>query len=306
MAATAMKSSKRRWVIIGVLVLLLATVQIVVLCSRGSPRRAIMAALWRETFNRKYLKQVSFPLTYDGEPSPKAPPEKRAKIVAVHHRYWENFAQIDSARFRYTCRTSHEGPMRPGSATSHDWDMNAQVEMRYAWGLKAEGSNSTGEHFEVEMSPERERLAGPGYLNLASLAYHFFGAYLARPEVCGGYDDIQENVAREGDPSGKRYDVLLSSHMTSELPGHVTYVSKDYFDRDTGMLEIMEQCDPTEMRECGRYETQRFSYVQCDGVYIPKEFIADAPWKGNRIVETYSDIRITKRDNPSAPSSTQN
>jgi hypothetical protein len=209
----------------------------------------------------------------------------------VHSRYWQNFAQIDQVRFRYSLHSFHDGKPSNG-----DWDMDAQIEMRYGYGIEVEGEDAEGKHFRVVL--KREGLWQPvsDTRDISSLVLSMFGAFRAHPEVCSIFVDAQQDIAREGDPTLTRYDVLIAA-TTSDMPGRDQIESKYWFNRRTGMLETIEICDPKEKSRYGRYASVRFSYTRCDGVYIPTEIVQDFPFKGNRFIEKYSNIKVLKRTN---------
>jgi hypothetical protein len=287
-----MKTTKITWILSGILALL-ANGVFVVRCggqaAQPEPLQGPTAEEKWDKFNTKYLKRVSFPLRYDGQPSPNARPEKREKIKEVHSRYWRNFAQIDQVRFRYSLHSFHDGEPAKG-----DWDMDARVEMRYGHGIEVEGEDAEGKHFRVVL--KREGLWQPesDTRDISSLVLSMFGAFRACPEACSIFVDVQEDVAKEGDPILTRYDVLIAA-TTSDMPGRDRIEAKYWFDRRTGMLETIEICDPKEKSRYGRHASLRFTYTQCDGVYIPTEIIQDFPFKGNRFIEKYSNIQVLKR-----------
>jgi hypothetical protein len=289
-----MKSTNRSG-ILPVLLALLANAVIVVRCGGQTPLpnplpKAAAQEKW-DKFNTKYLKRVSFPLTYDGQPSLKARPEKREQIIAVHSRYWRNFAQIDQVRFRYSLHSLHDGKPSNG-----DWDMDAQVEMRYGYGIEVEGNDAVGKHFKLALKRQGLWQQASDTRDISSLVLSMFGAFRAHPEVCSIFVDAQRDIAREGDPTLTRYDVLIAA-TTSDMPGRDQIESKYWFNRLTGMLETIEICDPKEKSQYGRYASVRFSYARCDGVYIPTEIVQDFPFKGNRFIEKYNNIKVLKRAN---------
>jgi hypothetical protein len=289
-----MKSTKRTG-ILPVLLALLANAVIVVRCIGQTPLphrlpQATLQEKW-DKFNTKYLKRVSFPLKYDGEPSPRARPGKREQIIAVHSRYWHNFAQIDEVRFHYSLHSFHDG-----KAVNGDWDMDSQVELRYGYGIEVAGVDAEGRHFQLALKRQGLWQPASDTRDISSLVLSMFGAFRACPETCSIFVDAQQDITREGDPTLTRYDVLIAA-TTSEMAGHDQIESKYWFNRRTGMLETIEICDPKEKSQYGRYASVRFSYTRCDGVYIPTEIVHDFPFKGNRFIENYSNIKVLRRAN---------
>jgi hypothetical protein len=125
-----------------------------------------------------------------------------------------------------------------------------------------------------------------------------FQAFWAYPEQISAVDDIEEGVTREDAP-GVRYNVLTNPGH-SELPPHGPIERKLWFNQDTGMLERIEYCDPTEKSQFGSYSYISFAYTNVDGVYIPTRIVSEAPAKGNRFVEEYSQVSVQKRAAESA------
>jgi hypothetical protein len=254
--------------------------------SEAGPQSARSGTL--EKFRTKYLDRVSFPLTYDGHPSPDARPEKRDTIEAVHKRYWQNFAQIDRVQCRYSFHSFHNGKSVRG-----DWDMDARVELRYGQGITIEGKDAEGKPLRLGLSPQGLLQPEGDTRDLSSLVLSLFGAFRARPDVCAIFVDAREDVIRNG-TAQTRYDVLIAA-TTSDMPGRARIKAEYWFSQDSGMLERIDICDSKEESRYGRHASIRFRYTLCNGVYIPTEITQDFPFKGNQFVERYNDVDVLKR-----------
>jgi len=238
------------------------------------------------------VDKTTFPRKYDGRPSPDLPAEKREKVVEIHSRYWKNFSKIDQAKFTYSKHRFHtDGQPKPSPA-----DMDAQVNMRYGYGCEVKGKKADGESFHVGENPEGRRF--PLWRNFGSveLMYSAFQAFRARPKYCQYYADVEENVTREGDSSGKRYDVLIVLG-DSEMPECNHQVQKKFwYDQATGMLDKYEVCDPKVKERYGYFAHVDITYANHDGIYIPTDIVMDYPNKDNKSFETYRDVEIRKLD----------
>ncbi len=288
---------KRKWVF-GLLAIVLLAIAVVIFwrvvhpsdssLSGLSGRELTKAQKWKK-FKQKYIERVSFPREYDGQPSPDAPPEKREKIVDVHSRHWRNFSEIDQVRFKYSSHRFHtDGRPKPSS-----WDMDAQVEMRYGYGIEVEGKRANGEAFHVALNPEGRRFPEEGSGDLSSLMLSMFQAFRAKPGFCQYFVDCEENVSRDGAPPGKRYDVLVRFGQ-SDMPGADRIRSEYWFDRATGMLDRIEHCDPKVKDRYGYHAYVALTYAEYDGIWIPTSFVGDYPNKDNKFVEEYRDVEIRK------------
>jgi hypothetical protein len=242
-------------------------------------------------FNEHFLKQISFPRKYDGQPSLQAPPEKRDKIIEVHSRFWHNYTQIDQVSFQYSSHTYQNDKL-----VKTNWNMDARIVMRYGYGIEMEGTDDdeNGKHFrevfnrDVGLESTREQKR-----RVSSMVLSMFDSYRALPEVCSYFSDIQENVVKEGSTQNNTYDILYS-RCTSEEPPFKKYYTKYWFNRKTGMLEIFEWCEPDYKKKYGSYAHVNYSYTQCDGIYLPTEIINVNPKTNYKTVQKYSDFKIKK------------
>jgi len=102
----------------------------------------------------------------------------------------ELFSEIDQVRFKYSSHKYHtDGRPKPDS-----WDMDAQVEMRYGYGIEVEGKKADGEAFHVALNPEGYRFPAEGSGDLSSLMLSMFQAFRAKPEFCQDFVDSEENA----------------------------------------------------------------------------------------------------------------
>ena len=240
-------------------------------------------------FAVKYGERVSFPEKYDGEPARDAAASLRDKIIAVHKRYWRNYAQIDQARFAFSSHTFLQG--KPADIA---WDMDAQVDMQYGHGIDVVGKNASGQPLHWALN--REGLKGPaGGGDVSSLMLSMFYAHLARPEVCARFSSIEEDVALEGNDQA-RYDVLIGKDGSDVTREQDFYDCQYYFNRATGMLDRVVWCNRQVKEQYGHYPSIRMSYAVVDGVYIPTETVMDAPNKGAKIwTQKYGQVELRKR-----------
>ncbi len=288
--------SRIKWKLVALFLILVTSVSIAIYRHRV---RSTLERMQQPTtaeerfakFSTKFLERVSFPQEYNGQPSPDAPPEKRQQIIEVHSRYWKNFTPIDRIRFRYSFRKFHNGKPDPT-----EWDMDAQVEMRYGYGIEVEGTDSDGEYFHKALNPEGRLFPRATSGDLSSLMLSMFAANRAWPDKCKLFADMEENVPGQDELAGRTFDVLIVP-TNSQVPGHTAEFieSKYWFDRETGMLTKIEYVDPYAKEQFGYHPYKRFEYTQIDGVYLTTRITSDHPEKGNRFVETYDDLEIHKR-----------
>jgi hypothetical protein len=231
---------------------------------------------------------VDFPLKYDGRPDPKTPPEMVDKIIAVHKRYWENYARLGPVRMKLSLHTSVNGePLNPISP----WDMDADVELDLNHRFSVKGVNAEGKTVDALMDADNYTASHGG--NWHSFMQNISDMFYALPEYCRAYSAIKEGLPMEGGQPGVLYDVLICQPASS--PGHEHPSSYHWYNRDTGMLDKIETRDQAVKEKFGHYSTVTFTYVRKDGISLATDVVYEGLEDGYKQVEKYTGISLEPR-----------
>jgi hypothetical protein len=248
----------------------------------------LQPVLVRPELVEQWLRRISFPRDCDGRPRDGTPEEDVADIVAVHKRYWQNYARLAGVEMDYVRQSYRNGV--PGTS---EWDFEVHVELRPGEGMRVEGTYADGKPLSVGLDRKGERLTRSKGGDWSSFMQSIVCIHFARPDACRRFSAIRSDVGgEEVGLDGERYDVLINMNDSFTMDPNDPRPIEYWFNRRTGMLDLERGVYQEAKDEYGYYPYRRFEYVEAAGASFPRSLVIDSPHRQARIVEQCRNIRL--------------